>query len=154
GSAREVDRAPRRIPQRENDHSMSPFPADRRGGARLPRSWHYVHRPVALLRQAGEARFGVMRTLLRQGICRAARLKKSRTHSSVHRIEAAADPDGTFAIVRMAPCFPGSVKIATVVAARPNAVLSRRRPSRPRRCGQAWFGRPGLPRRRAVAAVR
>jgi hypothetical protein len=43
---------------------------------------------------------------------------------SVHRIEAAAGPDGTFAIVRMAPCFPGSVKIDSVKAARPNAVLT------------------------------
>ena len=66
-----------------------------------------ARRPKHLGRPGYPKIIGVMRTLLRQGICRAARLKKSRTHSSVHRIEAAADPDGTFAIVRMAPCFPG-----------------------------------------------
>src|SRR5215471_5918281 len=65
-----------------------------------------------------------MRTSLQQVLCHAARLKKSRTHLSVHRIEAAAGPDGAFAIVGMAPCFRGSVKVATVVAARPNAVLT------------------------------
>ena len=33
-------------------------------------------------------------------------------------IALAADPDGTFAIARMQPCFQVAVKIATVVAAR------------------------------------
>jgi hypothetical protein len=51
--------------------------------------------------------------------------QKSRTHLSVHRIEAAADPDSTFAIARMRPCFQVSLKVATVVAARPEAALKR-----------------------------
>src|SRR5215470_15043986 len=48
--------------------------------------------------------------------CRLA--QKSKTHLSVQRIEAAADPDGTSLIARMEPCFPVSVKIAAVLAAR------------------------------------
>jgi hypothetical protein len=46
-----------------------------------------------------------------------------RIHLSVQRIEAAVDLGGAFAVARMAPCFPGFVKIATVVAAPPKAVV-------------------------------
>jgi hypothetical protein len=61
----------------------------------------------------------------------------------------AADPDGTFAIARMQPCFRVAVKIATVVAARPKGRLSCRQPSRLRRRGQAWLEHPGLPASRS-----
>src|SRR5262249_61520489 len=55
--------------------------------------------------------------LLREGICRAASFKIRELICQY--IAVAADLDGTFAIVRMQPCFQVTVKIATVVAARP-----------------------------------
>jgi len=48
-----------------------------------------------------------------------------------------------FAIARMQPCFQVAVKIATVVAVRPGAVLGPA-VSRLRRRGQAWLGQLGL----------
>ena len=45
-------------------------------------------------------------TSIRQGICCAASLIVENSFV-VHRIEAAADPDGTFAMAGVEPCFPG-----------------------------------------------
>ena len=58
---------------------------------------------------------------MREGICRAASFKIRELICQY--IAVAADLDGTFAIVRMQPCFQVAVKIATVAAACRGAAL-------------------------------
>jgi len=87
-----------------------------------------------------------MRTSLQQGICRAAGLIVEDSFCRVHRVEAAADPDGTFAMARVEPCFPGACEDGYSrggpSASRAVLMLAA---SRSGRREQAWLERPGLP---------
>src|SRR5262249_32793228 len=82
----------------------------------------------------------VMCTSLQQVICRAPGLIVEDSFCRVHRVEAAADPDGTFAMARVEPCFRVPLKMATVVAVRlpPGQFLCWQRRV------QGGVGRPGL----------